>query len=88
MATIKLKFRPSIVPGKEGSLYFQVIHKRVVRYFSTPYHIYAHEWNAKRETFCREIRPERSVMLLQIRGMVRQDLVHPTFRVMRQSCRA
>ena len=74
MTTIKLKFRPSIVPGKEGSLYFQVIHKRVVRYFSTPYHIYAHEWNAKRETFCREIRPERSVMLLQIRGMVRQDL--------------
>ena len=30
MATIKLKFRPSSVPETEGTLYYQVIHKRKV----------------------------------------------------------
>ena len=31
MASIKLKFRVSSLPEKEGTLYFQVIHERVVK---------------------------------------------------------
>ena len=31
MPTIKIKFRPSTIEGKEGSLFYQIIHKRVVR---------------------------------------------------------
>ena len=30
MTSIKVKFRPSTVDGKEGGLYFQIIHNRVV----------------------------------------------------------
>ena len=50
MATIKLKFRPSSVPEAEGTLYYQVIHKRKVKYISTEHHIYADEWDEKAET--------------------------------------
>lgn len=46
MASIKIKFRASSVIDKEGVVYFQVIHKRVVRMLATPYHINASEWDA------------------------------------------
>lgn len=45
MATVKLKFRPSDVVGRPGVLYYQVIHKRIVRQILTPYHIFPEEWN-------------------------------------------
>ena len=31
MATVKIKFRPSSVDGREGTVYYQVIHGRVAR---------------------------------------------------------
>ena len=45
MATIKMKFRPSSVPETEGTLYYQVIHKRKVKWISTGYHVYPCEWD-------------------------------------------
>lgn len=50
MATIRLKFRPSSVPEAKGTLYYQVIHKRKVKWISTEHHIYADEWNEKTKT--------------------------------------
>lgn len=47
MASVKVKFRPSSVNGKEGSIYYQVIHNRVVRQIRTDYRIFENEWNAK-----------------------------------------
>lgn len=35
MASFKLKFRPSVTQGQEGTLYFQVIHRRVVKMIYT-----------------------------------------------------
>ena len=45
MASIKVKFRPSSVNGKEGSIYYQVIHNRVVRQIRTDYRIFEREWD-------------------------------------------
>ncbi len=45
MATVKVKFRPSSVKGKEGVLYYQVIHNRVVRQINTGCKLYSSEWN-------------------------------------------
>ena len=59
MATIKLKFRPSSVPEAEGTLYYQVIHKRKVKYISTEHHIYADEWDEKAETIVVAAESER-----------------------------
>lgn len=50
MATIRLKFRPSSVPEAKGTLYYQVIHKRRVKWISTEHHIYADEWNEETMT--------------------------------------
>lgn len=50
MATIRLKFRPSSVPEAKGTLYYQVIHKRKVKWISTEHHIYADEWNEETMT--------------------------------------
>ena len=45
MATIKIKFRPSSIDGKEGTLFYQVIHNRVARQINTGYRMYSAEWN-------------------------------------------
>lgn len=44
MATTKIKIRPSKVTGKEGTLYFRVIHERVSRQIGTGYKLYPYEW--------------------------------------------
>ena len=46
MATIKLKYRPSTVRGNEGTLFFQIIHRREVRQIYTGVHVDASEWDA------------------------------------------
>ena len=43
--SVKIKFRESTVDGKEGTLYFQVIHNRVVRQIGTDYHLRSCEWS-------------------------------------------
>ncbi|MDD3036780.1 site-specific integrase [Bacteroides sp.] len=47
MATIKIKFRPSLVEQKEGSLFFQILHKRIARQISTRYRLFPTEWNCR-----------------------------------------
>ena len=41
MASVKVKFRPSTTTGKEGTIYYQVIHNRVVRQIYTDYKLFA-----------------------------------------------
>jgi len=48
MATVKVKFRASSNPGKEGTLYFQVIHNRITRQIHTGYRLFGSEWDAAR----------------------------------------
>ena len=45
MLSIKLKFRPSSIEGKEGRLYYQVIFNRVARQVSTTFKVFPQEWN-------------------------------------------
>ena len=47
MTSIRLKFRPSTIPGKEGSLVFQLIQERSVRRITSEYKIFAEEWDDK-----------------------------------------
>ena len=42
--SVKIKFRESTVDGKEGTLYYQVIHNRVVRQIGMDYHLRSGEW--------------------------------------------
>lgn len=44
MATVKVKYRASIKEGKDGRIYFQVIHNRVIRQLNTEYRLSKEEW--------------------------------------------
>ncbi len=46
MASVKVKFRASSVPAKEGTLFYQVIHDRVARQVNSGYKLYFDEWDA------------------------------------------
>lgn len=48
MASVKIKFRQSSVNGREGTLFYQIIHNRQVRQIYTDIHIYNNEWDAER----------------------------------------
>ena len=45
MASIKVKFRPSINENKEGTIYYQIIQNRVIRQLKTAYRLFIHEWD-------------------------------------------
>lgn len=45
MATVKVKFRASSIPTKEGTVFYQVIHNRVARQVNLGYKLYPHEWD-------------------------------------------
>ena len=72
MTSIKVKFRPSTVEGKEGGIYFQIIHNRVVRQLNTDYKIFATEWDAESESVM--VTGNRSNILLGIRERLEWDI--------------
>lgn len=45
MTTVKVKFRTSSVPGREGVLYFQLIHNRKVKLITTRFRLLPSEWD-------------------------------------------
>ena len=54
MTSIKLKFRAHTDNTKEGALYFQVIHDRVVKQVKTDYRIHEYEWDKQRGEIVKE----------------------------------
>lgn len=48
MATIKVKFRKSTLPGKRGSIYYEVAHRGRRRCVRTPIRLQPEEWEAVR----------------------------------------
>ena len=72
MASIKLKFRAHTDSTKEGALYFQVIHDRVVKQVKTDHHIYEYEWDKQRGDIVKDFpfSEQRNVTLKIIRNKV------------------
>ena len=72
MASIKLKFRAHTDSIKEGALYFQVIHDRIVKQIKTDHHIYEYEWDKQRGDIVKEypFAAERNEALKIIRDKV------------------
>ena len=76
MASVKVKFRPSTVSGREGTLYYQIIHNRVVRQINTEYKLFVSEWDCHSETVVlHHLSPEqeRNHYLLSISSRIRWD---------------
>ena len=75
MASIKLKFRVSSLPEKEGTLYFQIIHERVVKQIGTSYRIFESEWDKQRNDIAHLslITPDRLNIIKSIREKLAWD---------------
>ena len=76
MASVKVKFRPSTIGGREGTLYYQVIHNRVVRQIYTDYKLFASEWDCHSEAVILHYLPneqERNNYLLSITSRIKWD---------------
>lgn len=74
MASVKVKFRPSTITDKEGSIYYQIIHDREVKHIQTEYHIYSHEWSVRRATIIWDGDAVRASLITSLRERVRWDL--------------
>ncbi|MFI3261267.1 MAG: site-specific integrase [Rikenellaceae bacterium] len=75
MASIKVKFRPSKVEGKEGVIYYQIICNRVSRQIATEYRIYRSEWNDDISNIAMsEFDNGRNKILINIKERIKLDL--------------
>lgn len=75
MATTKIKFRASSISGKEGTLFIQVIHKRMVRQISTRYKLFPEEWHAQGQSVILPVDTQsvRYPYLQAVQEMLRKD---------------
>lgn len=73
MASVKVKFRPSTIAGKEGTIYYQIIQNRVIRQLKTYYRIFTDEWNEAGSCIIVGS-SERSNLLLSLQERMEWDL--------------
>ena len=75
MATVKIKFRPSTIDGKQGTIFYQVIHNRTVRQQKTCYHLYEYEWNQHlSEMILPKFNESRKCYLSDISNKIQMDI--------------
>lgn len=73
MASVKVKFRPSTIEGKGGTIYYQIIQNRVIRQLKTDYRIFTDEWNEAGSCIIVSS-SERSNLLLSLQEHMEWDL--------------
>lgn len=73
MASVKVKFRPSTIERKEGTIYYQIIQNRVIRQLKTDYRIFTDEWNEAGSCIIVGS-SERSNLLLSLQERMEWDL--------------
>lgn len=74
MASIKVKFRPSTVSDREGTIYYQIIQERKVRQLLTEYKVFPAEWDEGRSMVTTTPKNERKSFILSIRERIRWDI--------------
>jgi len=74
MASIKVKFRPSTVADREGTIYYQIIQERKVRQLLSEYHIFPAEWDENRSMVTTTQKSDRKSYILSIRERIRWDM--------------
>lgn len=74
MASIKIKFKPSTIENREGTVYYQIIHERRVRQLFTRYHIFEPEWDSERAAVIIGTDISRSMFIRSVRERIRWDM--------------
>lgn len=74
MASIKVKYRPSMIAGHEGSIYYQIIHERRVRQLLTAYRVYDEEWDDTIAMAVARPQSRRCNLISVIRERIKRDI--------------
>lgn len=74
MTTVKVKFRPSTVEGRPGTIVYFVTHRRVVRQITTGYKVFPHEWDDKQSRPVVTLAGERTAVVQAVAQRIRRDI--------------
>lgn len=75
MATVKVKFRPSTVKDRQGTIVYVVTHCRVIRQITTGYKVFPYEWDMEcAQLIIPAVNEERTAVLRSIGGMLHLDM--------------
>ncbi len=74
MASVKVKFRPSILAEREGKIYYQIIHDRKSRQIMTDYRVYSTEWDEEKAEIRIDYKSDRRNYLSSIKYLIKSDL--------------
>ena len=74
MTTVKVKFRPSTVEGRPGTIVYFVTHRRVVRQITTGYKVFSHEWDDKQSSPIVISAGERAAVIQAVAQRIRRDI--------------
>lgn len=75
MTSVRLKFRPSTVKGREGYLIYQVIHDRITRTVRSGWHIYPEEWDyVQNRIITPDFESPRYRLITEARMEIRRDM--------------
>ncbi len=73
MTTVKIRLRRSSVAGKEGSLFYSLIHNRRAKQITTKYKLLPSEWNESMQLVIPS-RGERGNELLEVQQLIKRDM--------------
>ncbi|MDE6397197.1 MAG: site-specific integrase [Muribaculaceae bacterium] len=74
MASIKLKFKPSTLKDREGTVYYQIVHERRVRQLYTKYHLFIDEWDDNKSSVKIVADRDRCAFLQSVREKISRDV--------------
>ena len=74
MATVKLKFRPSMVADRPGTIIYLITHHRTVRQITTEYWVFSDEWDEKQSRLVTIHKFGRAETVRTISQRIHQDM--------------
>lgn len=74
MATVKLKFRPSMVAGRPGTIIYLITRRRIVRQITTEYKVFSDEWDEKQSRLVTIHKFGRAEIVRTISQRIHQDM--------------
>lgn len=74
MATVKLKFRPSMVADRPGTIIYLITHRRIVRQITTEYRVFSDEWDEKQSRLVTIHKYGRAETVRTISQSIHQDM--------------
>lgn len=74
MASVKVKFRSSVIADRKGTIYYQVIHERTVRQLMSAYRVFPFEWDDRRSAVSVTGNSDRRHVVKTIGERIRMDV--------------